>query len=193
MRGVLNVDRVIPEAEYVGDQRRGGVLFYRFLLQDLRKCIWNLDPWLSFGGITSFKQPPILVHAILKCVLLILYPKWAGTGQVEDWDCCIQKLDGELIENICYFDPTAAYVEVQPEVLHDCLQGTDRRAVWKFGFAPLEHLYNWTHTCLSLIELAKKLKHHQSIGASPSVFITPALSRSLKSLQTARNWTTSLG
>lgn len=35
----------------------------------------------------------------------------------------LQKIDGELIENICYFDPTAAYVEVRPETLYNCLHG----------------------------------------------------------------------
>ncbi|KAJ7309104.1 hypothetical protein JRQ81_008432 [Phrynocephalus forsythii] len=173
----------VLEAEYVGDWRRGGVLFYRFMLQDLQNCIWNLDPWVSFGEIRCFEQPPPLVHAILKCVLLVLYPQWAGTEEVENWNSCIEKFDGELIENICYFDPTAAYVEVRPEILYACLQEAHRKAVWKFGSAPIEHLYNWTHTCLSLIELARKLQHLDSTAPSSSVLMTPALSRSLRSSQ----------
>ncbi|XP_042298137.1 EF-hand calcium-binding domain-containing protein 5 [Sceloporus undulatus] len=182
----------VLEAEYVGDWRRGGVLFYRFMLQDLQNCIWNLDPWTSFGEIRCFEQPPPLVHTILKSVLLVLYPQWAGTEAVENWNCCIQKLDGELIENICYFDPTAAYVEIRPEVLYSCLRGARRQDVWKFGSAPLEHLYNWTHTCLSLIELAKKLQHRQSTAHSSSVLLTPNLSRSLRSSQISTNRTSSL-
>ncbi|XP_063002851.1 EF-hand calcium-binding domain-containing protein 5 [Elgaria multicarinata webbii] len=171
----------VLEAEYVGDWRRGGVLFYRFMLQDLQSCIWNLDPWLSFGEITCFERPPVLLHTILKCVLLILYPQMARTGELEDWNYCIQKLDGELIENICYFDPTAAYVEVQPDVLNYYFQSINRRSVWKFGSTPVEYLYNWTHTCLSLIELAEKLKHRQNIVTPSSALLTPTLSRSLKS------------
>ncbi|XP_067328281.1 EF-hand calcium-binding domain-containing protein 5 [Anolis sagrei] len=174
----------ILEAEYVGDWRRGGVLFYRFMLQDLQNCIWNLDPWDSFGDIRCFEQPPPLVHTILKCVLLVLYPQWASTEAVENWECCIQKLDGELIENICYFDPTAAYVETRPEVIYTCLQGTHRYAVWRFGSAPLEYLYNWIQACLALIEMAKKLQCQTSTALpSSSVLLTPALSRSLRSSQ----------
>uniref|UniRef100_A0ACB8EDA2 Uncharacterized protein n=1 Tax=Sphaerodactylus townsendi TaxID=933632 RepID=A0ACB8EDA2_9SAUR len=103
----------VLEAEYVGDWRRGGVLFYRFMLQDLQNCIFNLDPKTCFEEIKSYEQPPLLVHKILKCVLLILYPQWAGTEEVENWKCCLKKLDEELIENISYFDPTAAYVQVR--------------------------------------------------------------------------------
>ncbi|XP_054857829.1 EF-hand calcium-binding domain-containing protein 5 [Eublepharis macularius] len=158
----------VLEAEYVGDWRRGGVLFYRFMLQDLQNCIWNLDPQHSFNEIKSYEEPPTLVHGILKCVLLILYPQWACTEEVENWNCCIQKLDGELIENICYFDPTAAYVQVRSEVLYRCLQGIHRTEVWKLGSAPVEYLYNWTLICLSLIELAKKLQRSQTMAPQSS-------------------------
>ncbi|XP_033028489.1 EF-hand calcium-binding domain-containing protein 5 [Lacerta agilis] len=177
----------VLEAEYVGDWRRGGVLFYRFMLQDLQNCIWNLDPFSSFSEIRCFEKPPHLVHTILKCVLLILYPQWAGTQEVEDWNCCIEKIDGELIENICYFDPTAAYVEVRPETLYSCLHGAGRKAVWKFRSTALEYLYNWVNTCLSLIELAKKLQHRQSMATSSTALITPTLSRSLRSSQISAN------
>lgn len=81
---------VILEAEYVGDWRRGGVLFYRFMLQELQNCIWNLDPEHSFNEIRNYKKPLILVHNILKCVLLILYPQWAGSEEVENWNYCIE-------------------------------------------------------------------------------------------------------
>ncbi|XP_053131357.1 EF-hand calcium-binding domain-containing protein 5 isoform X2 [Hemicordylus capensis] len=165
----------VLEAEYVGDWRRGGVLFYRFMLQDLQNCICSLDPWFSFGEIRCFQHPPILVHSILKAVLLILYPQWAGTEEIENWNYCIQKLDGDLIENICYFDPTAAYVQTQPEVLYRCLRGAQRRDVWKFGSAPMEYLYNWTLTCLALIELAKKLQHSQGMKALSSSLLQSSL------------------
>ncbi|KAM6463169.1 EF-hand calcium-binding domain-containing protein 5 isoform 2-T2 [Liasis olivaceus] len=181
----------VLEAEYVGDWRRGGVLFYRFMLQDLQNCIWNLDPWTSFGDIRSMEQPPALVHTILKCVLLVLYPQWAGTEEVENWNLCLQKLDGELIENICYFDPTASYVEIRPEVLSQCLQGARRRAVWRLSSAPLEYLYDWVCVCLSLIEMAKKLQHHDSMTGSSSALLTPTFSQSLRSSQISTIRTTS--
>ncbi|XP_015277516.1 PREDICTED: EF-hand calcium-binding domain-containing protein 5 [Gekko japonicus] len=158
----------VLEAEYVGDWRRGGVLFYRFMLQDLQNCIWNLDPQHSFDELRSREKPLTLVHKILKCVLLILYPQWAGTEEVENWKCCTEKLDGELIENICYFDPTAAYVQIRSEVLYRCLHGIRRIDVWKLGSAPVEYLYNWTLTCLSLIELAKKLQCSQTRASHSS-------------------------
>ncbi|XP_070591568.1 EF-hand calcium-binding domain-containing protein 5 [Erythrolamprus reginae] len=173
----------VLEAEYVGDWRRGSVLFYRFMLQDLQNCIWNLDPWTSFADIRSMVKPPALVQLILKCVVLLLYPQWAGTAEVERWSTCIQKLDGELIENICYFDPTASYVDVRPEVLQGCLKGVRRKAVWRFGSAPLEYLYNWARACLSLIEIAKKLQHRTSTVDSVSALLTPTLSTSIRSSQ----------
>ncbi|XP_060124303.1 EF-hand calcium-binding domain-containing protein 5 isoform X2 [Zootoca vivipara] len=130
----------VLEAEYVGDWRRGGVLFYRYMLQELQNCIWNLDPFLSFSEIRCFEKPPNLVHTILKCVLLILYPQWAGTQEVEDWNCCIEKIDGELIENICYFDPTAPYVEVRPETLYSCLHDMDLYFPRKHSRKPLSNM-----------------------------------------------------
>lgn len=36
--------------------------------------------------------------------------------------------------------------------------GVRRSDVWRLGSAPVEFLYNWALTCLSLIELAKKLQ-----------------------------------
>ncbi|XP_077167409.1 EF-hand calcium-binding domain-containing protein 5 [Paroedura picta] len=174
----------VLEAEYVGDWRRGGVLFYRFMLQDLQNCIWNLDPEHSFDEIKKHKRPPLLVHQILKCVLLILYPQWAGTEEVENWTCCIEKLDGDLIENICYFDPTAAYVQIRSEVLYRCLQGVRRIDVWKLGSTPVEYLYNWTLTCLSLIELAKKLQCSQTTisQSSKQLLQSPIQSRQISEI-----------
>ncbi|KAL7986868.1 hypothetical protein Chor_005787, partial [Crotalus horridus] len=95
----------------------------------------------------------------------------------------LQKLDGELIENICYFDPTASYVEVRPE---EELMGWDSdipEEPSRFGSAPLEYLYNWTCTCLSLIEMSKKLQHHNSMSSSASALWTPTLSLSIRSSQ----------
>ncbi|KAL8198990.1 UNVERIFIED_CONTAM: hypothetical protein K2H54_031288 [Gekko kuhli] len=141
----------VLEAEYVGDWRRGGVLFFRFMLQDLQNCIWNLDPQHSFDEIRSREKPLILVHKILKCVLLILYPQWAGTEEVESWKCCTEKLDGELIENICYFDPTAAYVQIRSEVLYRYTENRCLEAWFSSSGVPLQ-----LDTHLSVINRAGK-------------------------------------
>lgn len=84
LKGLL----LIPEAEHVANMRHAGLLFHRFMLQDLRECVQKLDAE-SFAEIKSYVEPPALVHNIVKAVLLLLHPNWKGSEKTENWSQCI--------------------------------------------------------------------------------------------------------
>ncbi|XP_009326941.1 PREDICTED: EF-hand calcium-binding domain-containing protein 5 [Pygoscelis adeliae] len=145
----------VLEAEHVANLRHAGILFHQFMLQDLRECVQKLNAE-SFADIKSYAEPPALVHNIVKAVLLLFHPNWKGSEETENWSQCILKLDDNLIQEIYCFDPTAASVQVQAELLLDCITGVPRAAVWQHGSVPAEYLYNWVHTCLSLAEITRR-------------------------------------
>ncbi|XP_068889676.1 EF-hand calcium-binding domain-containing protein 5 isoform X2 [Aphelocoma coerulescens] len=146
--------KMAQEAEHVANMRHAGILFHRFMLQELRECVWKLDAE-SFAGIKSCAEPPALVHDVVKAVLLLLHPDWKGSEETESWNQCKLKLDDNLIQEIYCFDPTASSVQVQAELLLDLITGVSQEAVWQQGFAPAEYLYQWLHTCLALAEITK--------------------------------------
>ncbi|CAM2104171.1 unnamed protein product [Caretta caretta] len=156
-------------AEHVADLRRAQILFHRLMLQDLRECIQKLSPE-SFADIKRYAEPPAMVHNILKGVLLLFYPEWVGSEKIANWSHCVLKLDGDLIQKICCFDPTATNGQVQTGLLANCIKGIPREEVWKHNSVPAEYLYNWALTCLTLIELTKELQHTQD---SPLASLTP--------------------
>ncbi|XP_074968854.1 EF-hand calcium-binding domain-containing protein 5 isoform X2 [Phalacrocorax aristotelis] len=145
----------VLEAEQMANLRHAGVLFHRFMLQDLRECIQKLNAE-SFAEIKSYVEPPALVHNIVKAVLLLLHPDWKGSKKTENWSQCILKFDDNLIQEIYRFDPTAASVQVQAELLLDCITGIPRAAEWQHGSAPAQCLCTWVLSCLSLAEIASK-------------------------------------
>ncbi|KAM6048389.1 EF-hand calcium-binding domain-containing protein 5 isoform 2-T5 [Theristicus caerulescens] len=145
----------VLEAEHRANLRHAGILFHRFMLQDLRECVQKLDAE-SFAEIKSYVEPPALVHNIVKAVLLLFHPDWKGTEETENWSQCVLKLDDNLIQEIYCFDPTAASVQVQAELLLDCITGMPRGVVWQHRSVPTEYLYDWVRTCLSLAEIASK-------------------------------------
>ncbi|XP_052660917.1 EF-hand calcium-binding domain-containing protein 5 [Harpia harpyja] len=146
----------VLEVEHMANLRHAGILFHRFMLQDLRECVQKLDAE-SFAEIKSYVEPPALVHNIVKAVLLLLHPNWKGSEKTENWSQCKLKLDDSLIQEIYCFDPTAASVQVQAELLLDCITGVPRAAVWQQGSAPAEYLYHWVDTCLLLAEITRSL------------------------------------
>ncbi|XP_030041539.1 EF-hand calcium-binding domain-containing protein 5 [Microcaecilia unicolor] len=172
----------VLEAEHIGENKRVGLLFHRFMLQDLRECVQKLD-LQSFAELKSYKQPPALVHDILKAVLLLFCPQWAGTSEIESWSQCKLKVNSELIRNISYFDPTARSVDTQPELVAQYIKGIQRGEVWKHGSIPAEYLYNWTFTCLSLMELTAQLQGAQQT----SLIALPPTSTPLEKEQTDSN------
>ncbi|XP_062448801.1 EF-hand calcium-binding domain-containing protein 5 [Rhea pennata] len=155
----------VLEAEHAASLRHTGILFHRFMLQDLRECVQKLKAE-DFAEIKSYVEPPTLVHNIVKAVLLLFYPNWKE--KIENWSQCILKLDDNLIQKIYYFDPTAAPAQVQAEVLLDCITGIPRADVWKHGSVLTEYLYDWVGTCLSLVALTKCL-HDTKAPSSATV------------------------
>ncbi|XP_071431380.1 EF-hand calcium-binding domain-containing protein 5 isoform X2 [Pithys albifrons albifrons] len=152
----------VLEAELVANTRPGLFLFHRLMLQDLRECVWKLDAE-SLAVITSRAEPPALVQHILKAVLLLLHPDWKGSEQTENWSQCKLKLDDHLIQEIYFFDPTAASVQIEAELL-DCITGVPGAAVWQLGCAPAQYLFHWAHTCLALAETTRS---QHSPGSHP--------------------------
>ncbi|XP_050765162.1 EF-hand calcium-binding domain-containing protein 5 [Gymnogyps californianus] len=156
----------VLEAEHVANLRHAGILFHRFMLQDLRECVQKLDAE-SFAEIKSYVEPPALVHNIVKAVLLLFHPNWKGSEKTENWSQCKLKLDDNLIQEIYCFDPTAASAQVQAELLLDCITGVPRAAVWQQGSVPAEYLYHWVHTCLSLAEITRSLHSKKTPSLAP--------------------------
>ncbi|XP_042647367.1 EF-hand calcium-binding domain-containing protein 5 [Tyto alba] len=155
----------VLEAEHTANLRHAGILFHQFMLQDLRECIQKLDAE-SFAEIKSYVEPPALVHNIVKAVLLLFHPNWKGSEKTEDWSQCKLKLEDNLIQEIYCFDPAAASVQVQAELL-DCITGVPRAAVWQHGSVPAEYLYHWVHTCLSLAEITRSLHSKKTPSLAP--------------------------
>ncbi|KAM8977045.1 LOW QUALITY PROTEIN: EF-hand calcium-binding domain-containing protein 5 [Pelodytes ibericus] len=147
--------KAVLEAEQIPGEKGVGVLFYRFMLQDLRQCVSKLDHQ-SFAELKSYKEPPSMVHSILKTVLLIFTPDLAESDEIHSWNQCKLKVNSDLIRKILSFDPTAQSVQINTEILAKYIKGIPRGAVWKHGSIPAEHLYNWAFTCLSLMELTQK-------------------------------------
>ncbi|XP_013052027.3 EF-hand calcium-binding domain-containing protein 5 isoform X1 [Anser cygnoides] len=150
----------VLEAEHM-NLRHAGILFHRFMLQDLRECVQKLNAE-SFVEMKSYEEPPALLHNIVKAVLLLFNPKWKGSEKIESWSQCVLNLDDNLIQEIYCFDPTASSVQVQGELLLDCIGGVPRAEVWQQGSVPAEYLYNWVHTCLSLMEMTKSLQNKKA-------------------------------
>ncbi|XP_068066618.1 EF-hand calcium-binding domain-containing protein 5 [Anomalospiza imberbis] len=144
----------VLEAERVANVRHAGILFHRFMLQELRECVLKLSAE-SFARIKSYAEPPALVHDVVKAVLLLLHPDWKGSEETESWNQCKLKLDDNLIQEIYCFDPTASSVQVPAELLLNLITGVPQAAVWQQDSAPAQYLYRWLHTCLALLEITK--------------------------------------
>ncbi|CAN8197399.1 unnamed protein product [Coccothraustes coccothraustes] len=144
----------VLEAERVAHVRHAGILFHRFMLQELRECVLKLSAE-SFARMKSCAEPPALVHQVVKAVLLLLHPDWKGSEEIESWNQCKLKLDDNLIQEIYCFDPTASSVQVQAELLLDLITGVPQAAVWQQDSAPAQYLFQWLHTCLTLVEITK--------------------------------------
>ncbi|MBN3304632.1 EFCB5 protein, partial [Amia calva] len=157
--GLAGPSRML-EAEGAGGEQRVGLLFLRFMLQDLRNCVRRLDHQ-SFAELKSYKDPPPAVHHVLRAVLLMLYPQWAGSPEIDSWSQCRLKVNSDLIRKVTLFDPTASSVQVDSEELQRSVAAVPRGEVWKHGSVPTEHLYNWVSVCLSLLEQSGRMRRSQ--------------------------------
>ncbi|KAM9525658.1 EF-hand calcium-binding domain-containing protein 5 isoform 2-T7 [Guaruba guarouba] len=157
----------VLEPEHEANLRHAGILFHWCMLQDLRECVCKFSAE-SFADIKSHVEPPALVHSIVKAVLLLFHPDWKGSEEIENWSQCKLKLDDNLIQEIYCFEPTAESVQVQAELLLDCIAGVSRAAVWEHGSAPIEYLYHWVQTCLALAGSTRSTYSKKKTFLAPS-------------------------
>ncbi|XP_054065020.1 EF-hand calcium-binding domain-containing protein 5 [Rissa tridactyla] len=174
----------VLEAEHTANLRHAGILFHQFMLQDLRECVQKLDAE-SFAEIKSYAEPPAAVHNIVKAALLLLHPNWKGSEETENWSQCKLKLDDNLIQEIYCFDPTAASVQVQAELLLDCITGARRAAARQRGWEPAQLLDHWVHTCLALAQ-GTRSQHGKNLCLQPLLASSSAVPP-VKSLNSSSN------
>ena len=57
------------------------------MLMELRENVSKLDA-TAYAELKSYKEPPPVVHQILKAVLAMFYVDKAKEGEFDDWDRC---------------------------------------------------------------------------------------------------------
>uniref|UniRef100_A0A2K5S3S0 EF-hand calcium binding domain 5 n=1 Tax=Cebus imitator TaxID=2715852 RepID=A0A2K5S3S0_CEBIM len=167
--------KYILEIENVGEVQRAGILFFRIMLLELQESIQLLNPMefvsLLLYGITPLAKPNSpqdsksmeleanmeLVSDVLKAVILFFHPELEFSSDLGSWDKCKFYVNRYLVGNICAFDPTAKHVEVNVQLIDECIRGHSRTEVWKFGNVVIEHLYHWIHICSALTKITRKL------------------------------------
>jgi hypothetical protein len=79
--------------------------------------------WISraFAEIKSYKDPPKLVHDILKTVLGIFSIE--EEEKLDNWPTCKQFINNDLVRMITQYDPTAAQGMVDGKKLSENLEG----------------------------------------------------------------------
>nr|KAF6455806.1 EF-hand calcium binding domain 5 [Rousettus aegyptiacus] len=174
LSGEITKTRVLA-IENVGEVQRAGVLFFRIMLQELQESI-RLLTFMNFVTLLLYdyealaeqKSPPDrqfqkwkadtkLVQDILKGVILFFHPELELSNNLGNWNKCKLYVDGYLVEKICSFDPTAKHVRLNLKLIDEYIRGHSRIEVWKFGNVVIEYLYHWSHICLALMQLNKKL------------------------------------
>ncbi|XP_078230026.1 EF-hand calcium-binding domain-containing protein 5 isoform X2 [Callithrix jacchus] len=164
----------ILEIENVGEVQRAGILFFRIMLLELQESIQLLNP-MEFVSLLLYDITPLakpnsqdsksteleanmeLVPDILKAVILFFHPELEFSSDLGSWDKCKFYVNKYLVDNICAFDPTAKYVEVNVQLIDEYVRGHSRTEVWKFGNVVIEHLYHWIHICSALTKITRKL------------------------------------
>ncbi|CAB3981055.1 Hypothetical predicted protein, partial [Paramuricea clavata] len=133
------------------------IMFDRLMLTDLRENVSRLDA-RAFAEIKSYKDPPKLVHDILKTVLGIFSIE--EEEKLDNWPTCKQFINNDLVRMITQYDPTAAQGMVDGKKLSENLEGISHGSVSKQGSMPAQYLFNWAFVCLSLIEHTAKMKQN---------------------------------
>ena len=79
----------------------------------------------AFAEIKSYKDPPKVIHDILKAVLGIFHPDLEKQDKFNEWSMCKQMVNPDLVRLITSYDPTARAntVSVDAKSLAGKLQG----------------------------------------------------------------------
>ncbi|EDO39894.1 predicted protein [Nematostella vectensis] len=168
---------IVLEVEKEYEDSRIDVLFDRLMLLDLRENVGRLDS-RAFAEIKSYKDPPKVIHDILRAVLGIFNTNPELQARFEEWTTCKQYVNQDLVKNITAYDPTARSNEtgfkVDAKGLAKTLQNVPQGAVAKHGSLPAQYLFNWAFVCLSLIEHTEKMAE-----ARPGKALSPPAASSL--------------
>ena len=73
----------LTEAEK-DEEGRMDIMFDRLMLMELRENVSRLDPF-SFAELKSYKEPPQVIHDILRATLALFNVDKAGCGGFDDW------------------------------------------------------------------------------------------------------------
>ena len=73
----------------MSDNNRTGIMFDRLMLMELRDNVSKLDA-TAYAELKSYKEPPEVVHLILKSVLGVFHHKLALDGHFDNWNQCKQ-------------------------------------------------------------------------------------------------------
>ncbi|XP_028400288.1 EF-hand calcium-binding domain-containing protein 5-like [Dendronephthya gigantea] len=153
---------IVLEVEKQNDEFRIQIMFDRLLLTDLRDNVSRLDA-RAFAEIKSYKDPPKVVHDILKTVLGIFSIE--QEEKLENWPTCKQFINNDLVRMITDYDPTAASSlgKVDGKKLSENLEGISHGSVSKQGSLPAQYLFNWAFVCLSLVEHTAKMRQNARV------------------------------
>lgn len=174
--------KIVLEVEKEYEDARIDVLFDRLMLLDLRENVGRLDA-RAFAEIKSYKDPPKVIHDILKAVLGIFHADRVQQERFDEWSTCKQLVNADLVRLITSYDPTAKsnVRGVDAKSLASKLQNVPQGAVAKHGSLPAQYLFNWAFVCLSLIEHTEKMSETR-----PGKIVSPTKSEILTDLGKGR-------
>jgi len=141
------------------EEGRMDIMFDRLMLMELRENVSRLDPF-SFAELKSYKEPPQVIHDILRATLALFNVDKAGCGGFDDWSTVKNYINNDLVQQIKAYDPTLETNLVESEMIEKYLKDVPHGEVAKYGSIPAQQLYNWVFVCISLIEHTRKMREN---------------------------------
>jgi len=139
------------------DSSKIEILFDRLMLMELKENVAKLDA-KAYAELKSYKEPPPVVHNILKAVLSVFNHDKAREAYFDDWNKCKNYVNPSLSHQILQYDPTTnTDFDMPVEVIHAHLEEVPHGEVSKHGSIPAQYLYNWVFVCVSLVEHTRKM------------------------------------